>query len=113
MKSLLLLLPLAACGFNGNQSLEVKDSTQHIVNSGTATFSIEFSFISEIKALCEESLATTAYADATEKAKAVADCTFAKLAILSANPKDSVCSADRTGLPPDQLAQILALCGGN
>lgn len=109
--TLALIVSLVSCGFNGNQQVSVSDSTQHVVNSGTSTFSIQFSFISEIKGLCEDSLKTEYFATEEEYNKAVADCTFAKLVILNANPKQSFCTADRSGLTPEQLLQIISLCG--
>ncbi len=111
-KYLLILLCATGCGVNGTQKVDIPDSTQRVVTSGTSTFSIQFSFISEVKGLCQDSLATTEFASTAEYDKAVADCTLAKLAILSSNPKQSLCTADRTGLTPDQLVQLVALCGG-
>lgn len=108
---LLLMLALDGCGFNGEQKLTTSDSTQHIVNSGTSTFAIQFSFISEMRQLCEDSLAETAYASEVARTAAIADCTFEKLAILNFNPRQSLCTGDRSGLTPEQLAQIEALCG--
>lgn len=111
LMAILTLILFVGCGFNGNQQVSVSDSTQHVVTSGNTTFSIQFSFITEVEDLCKDSLGTIPFPTQEEYLKAVADCTFAKLAILSANPKQSLCSADRTGLTPEQLVQIIALCG--
>jgi hypothetical protein len=78
--------------------------------SGESTLSIEMGFIKELKELCRE-------ANPEGDAKVVADCVFAHLDILSVNIGTGgnvadICESDLTGLTPERIAQVRAVCEG-
>lgn len=120
MKKILLLLLLTSCGFNGNQKLEVTDSTQRIVQDGTSfTYIIvRLEYIQQIQEICTNANPISDFTSESEQKKAIAKCTIENMKLLNINVgqvdnfKNKYCvpGADLTGFTPQQVLDIQAAC---
>lgn len=104
-----LVLFVTACGMSGEQKFTVRDSYH--------TIGIEFKFLQQIKDLCTAQTIRTDYSSVELYNKAIADCTFRNLTLVSVTQLQTFltngCSPDAnlSHLTPEQLENVQFFCG--
>lgn len=90
---LILMLLFTSCG---DSTIKLENPDEPITGETYSYVVIQMEFISEMRLLCEQSLATQSFVTEELRNKEIADCTFDKLSILDLealnNFNNEICS---------------------